>query len=195
MMEEDRNEIVDFVPLKNHEGWEMLNIEPYTVRRVKDKFTPKESTMGSGYIQLALNRETCYKHRLIAEQFIPNPNNYHVVDHIDGNKKNNKISNLRWVNRSQNNRSVGEHNKQFENEIVEEIDDESTKVLEYGKHRFEDVIYYFHENTFFRFNGIKYEKLHLSEKKDGQKYVYVRDENEKVIKLYYSKFKRQHNFI
>ena len=37
-------------------------------------------------------------HRLVAESFIANPNNYLEVDHIDRNKNNNNIENLRWAN-------------------------------------------------------------------------------------------------
>lgn len=36
-------------------------------------------------------------HRIIAETFIPNPSNLPEVDHIDNNKLNNDVSNLRWV--------------------------------------------------------------------------------------------------
>lgn len=42
-------------------------------------------------------------HRLIAEAFIPNPDNKPCIDHIDGNRKNNSISNLRWATYSENN--------------------------------------------------------------------------------------------
>lgn len=41
--------------------------------------------------------------RLVAQTFIPNPNNYPEVDHIDENKNNNCVDNLRWCTRQFNN--------------------------------------------------------------------------------------------
>ena len=42
-------------------------------------------------------------HRLVAEAFIPNPNNYDVVHHIDHNSKNNKVENLMWIKNENHN--------------------------------------------------------------------------------------------
>lgn len=48
-------------------------------------------------------RPTHLIHRLIAETFLPNPEGFPVVNHIDGNKRNNSVSNLEWCSYSRNN--------------------------------------------------------------------------------------------
>lgn len=50
-----------------------------------------------GYYVCNVGRKKCLVHRLVAIAFIPNPDNLPLVDHIDGCKTNNHISNLRWV--------------------------------------------------------------------------------------------------
>lgn len=60
----------------------------------------------TGYFFAALCSEGVQKsfavHRLVAEAFLENPDNKPQVNHIDGNRKNNNISNLEWVTASEN---------------------------------------------------------------------------------------------
>lgn len=60
-----------------------------------------------GYYQIGLRKDNKRKwfsvHRLVAETFIDNPNNYKYVNHKDENKLNNNINNLEWCTMSYNN--------------------------------------------------------------------------------------------
>ncbi len=60
----------------------------------------------AGYHRLCLRTDGKQRyfsvHRLVAYAFISNPNNYLEVNHLDGNKSNNQVSNLEWCTRSMN---------------------------------------------------------------------------------------------
>ena len=51
-------------------------------------------------------QKTLYVHRIVAETFIPNPNNYPCVNHIDNNKQNNAVENLEWFSFKENTNSA-----------------------------------------------------------------------------------------
>ena len=59
---------------------------------------------GYKYYRLSKNniKRMFYAHRLVAEHFLENQNNYPVVNHIDGNKLNNNVNNLEWTSYSDN---------------------------------------------------------------------------------------------
>ncbi len=60
----------------------------------------------NGYWRVGLSKNGKFKrhylHRLIAEAFIPNPNNLPCIDHINTNRKDNRIENLQWVTCKEN---------------------------------------------------------------------------------------------
>lgn len=61
---------------------------------------------GNGYLTISLTRnqkrKNFYVHRLVAENFINNPNKFNVVNHKDFNRKNNKVENLEWCTQKYN---------------------------------------------------------------------------------------------
>lgn len=62
--------------------------------------TPQVSK--NGYLRIIVKNKHYSIHRLVAETFIPNPQNKPEVNHKDGNKENNCVNNLEWVTRSEN---------------------------------------------------------------------------------------------
>lgn len=56
------------------------------------------------------NKTMFYAHRLVAEHFLENPNFLPIVNHKDGNKLNNQLSNLEWVSCSENTKHAHDNN-------------------------------------------------------------------------------------
>lgn len=109
------NEI--WLPVKNYEGYyEVSNLgnirsldkiqrakkNPYFVKGkpIKSRNHPCGYKMVNLW-RLSI-RNSFLVHRLVANAFIPNPNNYPQINHKDGNKKNNIVENLEWCNNSIN---------------------------------------------------------------------------------------------
>lgn len=95
-----------FSPIKGYEDRYMVT----SWGRVYDSFTGRflnQQETKKGYLRVDLfdsdgGRHHYKVHRLVAEAFIENEYNKPQVDHIDGNKKNNSVTNLRWVTDEEN---------------------------------------------------------------------------------------------
>ena len=190
----DNEDDAEWIPLKGYEKkYEIWNCYPYPIKKIKSGKIIKESiNQTSGYVQISLNGKSQQKHKIIAKQFIPNndPKNKIFVDHIDHERTNYNVRNLRWVTPRENmlNRSS---TRGIKYEYVDKISDEATVIEEYGKHHFEN--YYYHDNVFYFYNGTDYRKLHINENKGKNKFVNLNDTDKNRVQVVLSKFKEIYN--
>ena len=93
---------MDYIKYNIIEGYKNYII--FTTGKIYSTYTNrflKPSLFKHGYYVVSLsknNKQKLFKiHRLLALAFIPNPNNLPTIDHIDINKQNNNLKNLRWA--------------------------------------------------------------------------------------------------
>ena len=95
---------------------------------------PAHWTFGSkdnrGYLGVSINGKLYRVHRLVAECYIPNTENKPFIDHINRNKGDNRVENLRWATNSENLRNTAK------NDLVESRG---------GTHRYEDEKQFYKE--------------------------------------------------
>jgi len=60
--------------------------------------------ISNGYNRVMLNKKNKMVHRLLAQAFIPNPENKPCINHINGIRNDNRVENLEWVTISENNK-------------------------------------------------------------------------------------------
>ena len=72
----------------------------------REQFITLHKDTNKGYIYASISKNgknyNLRVHRLVALMFIPNPENKSQVNHIDGNKENNVVTNLEWVTNKEN---------------------------------------------------------------------------------------------
>ena len=187
----------NWVPCVVNTKYEICKSYPHKIRKIADQSIVSESMNNKGYIQCSIAGTTHLKHRVIALQFVENekPGEYNIVDHIDHDKTNNHIWNLRWTNQSLNCKNKSSHmGKKY---TFIEYGDEPEDLIEvdkYGNHMIEDYYYSPENNKFYLDTGVNYRELPILMNKKGLAYVWAEDSNKKRVAICFNKFKRMYGF-
>ena len=90
----------------------IINMDGTIFSKKRNKYL-KPRVNASGYLQVAIKRKNVYIHRLVAQKFIPNLYNLPVINHKDGNTRNNNVDNLEWCDQNHNCQSWNKLNTNF----------------------------------------------------------------------------------
>lgn len=83
------------------------------------------SVTSQGYLQVQIGNKQVRVHRLVAEAFLPKSTTNEAVDHINENKQDNRVSNLRWCTNKENTKY---YTNMRENRLITELDRKSTEL-------------------------------------------------------------------
>ena len=179
-------------------GYEIFDQYPFYIRKKKNGKIVKENINSAGYVRIKLNQVDYLKHRIVASHFLPNdaPLIKTEVDHINHDRTDYHLENLRWVSPKENQRNRTSY-KNIECEFIDYedvVDDDLVEVRDYGVHELEDYYYSSDNNRFYFDTGVNLRVLHINFDKNGSAFVCARSKENKQVHIYFTKFKRLYGF-
>lgn len=136
------------------ENWKVISVntnyeisDKGNIRNIHTKQQIKINITSEGYCVTSLsyeNKKNYFIHRLVATEFIPNPENKVSVDHIDKNRANNSVENLRWATSKEQCKNRNYKRKKPQGKKIWKIDNDDNKEL---FNNIEDAIDFIIENN------------------------------------------------
>ncbi|KAK8871342.1 hypothetical protein M9Y10_007062 [Tritrichomonas musculus] len=172
---------MSYVDLIDHPDYEILNEYPFTIRR-KDNHHEIQEYYQHGYVYVSMKRKKYIKHRLIAKQFMPNPDHLPEVDHINNNRSDNRLTNLRWVSHQQNMLNKSGRG-QIKYEYVNDLPIDVKPIIMYNHYEFERYYIDADGNVWFD-NDERYRKLTVDKyNKVSMHDIYHKQHNVSILAL------------
>ena len=167
--EADSEEDAEWFDLKVDSDYEICNWFPYNIRKKSNgRIVGEWINKQNGYINVALNSKCYQKHILIAKHFIPNPNHLPIVDHINHNREDYHIFNLRWVSARDNSRNkYGYGGSKYE--YVDTLPNDCQQITLFKGWEFENY-FISADNKIWFYNGNQYRELKIYK---SRSYLYV----------------------
>ena len=134
-------ETVEFIPLTAFNNYEISTTFPFVIRNTRTDHILVQSMNNVGYLSVSIDGATRLVHRIVAQQFINSNIDGMDVNHINGNRIDNRIENLEIITHADNlaiRRTFNKQQSQYVNEINS---NDIVQLHEYNNHTFDK--YYF----------------------------------------------------